>query len=204
MLEEDAIPTKSSSIIPRMNYTIINTLLRVVKNGLEAKKTVDDAIDRCSAVLNIRESIELCRLEAELEPKEDMKASLDSFDSNSPIRQGLLHLKRYFMIIAFQCYLDVTSADSLGVDIMTFKEWMQSHSEFNLMIQEMEQGAINSLVPVEKMSPGDGIALTTEVLDVVNRRNGGVLARQTILKVCFSNQVRYVSRCSKDVFGGED
>jgi hypothetical protein len=79
------------------------------------------------------------------------------------------------MMIAFQCYLDQTSPE---VPVKTdparqsFKQWMDSHEEFNQMVEDMETGGMESLVPVEQMSPGDGIALTTEVIDVVNRRFG--------------------------------
>ena len=40
-------------------------LLRVIRKGPAVKSAVDDAIDQCSAVFNLRDSIEEARLEAE-------------------------------------------------------------------------------------------------------------------------------------------
>lgn len=40
-------------------------LLRVIRKGPAVKRAVDDAIDRCSAVYNLREAIEESRVRAE-------------------------------------------------------------------------------------------------------------------------------------------
>lgn len=40
-------------------------LLRVIRKGPAVKRAVDDAIDRCSAVLNLRDAIEDSRVHAE-------------------------------------------------------------------------------------------------------------------------------------------
>jgi hypothetical protein len=102
-----------------------------------------------------------------------LEMSEPEFQRLRKIKRGLQYLKRYFMMIAFQCYLDQTSPE-VPIDAdpprSSFKQWMDSHEEFYQMIEDMETGGMESLVPVEQMSPGDGIALTTEVIDVVNRR----------------------------------
>ncbi|KAJ3280819.1 hypothetical protein HK104_000390 [Borealophlyctis nickersoniae] len=160
---------------PRLNYQSIHSLLRIIRNGLECKRLVDDAIDNCGALLNIRDAIETMRLQAENETDERIKAAT--------VAKGLLHLKRYFYLIAFQSYLD-QHEPGLGGELETFKNWLERHPEFGTVAQEMTRDSgIDALVPVEHLSPGDGIALTTEVSEVVNRRNGAVLAQGTILKV---------------------
>lgn len=149
---------------------------------------MDRVIDQCGAVLNIRDSIELSRLSAEnidiqgksvRSPSPDgrVEANDSEMQRERAIKRGLVHLKRYFMLIALQCYLDQNSPDrvleqtsSSDASHCTFQNWVDSHHEFSQMIEEMENGGMDSLVPVEQMSPGDGIALTTEVVDVVNRR----------------------------------
>jgi hypothetical protein len=104
------------------------------------------------------------------------------------IKSGLQYLKRYFMMIAFQCFLDQTSPEAHNEaegTVLTFKQWMDSHEEFYQMIEDMENGGMESLVPVEQMSPGDGIALTTEVIDVVNRRFVFVRSYYSGMEVCW-------------------
>ncbi|KAJ1570068.1 hypothetical protein HK096_003163 [Nowakowskiella sp. JEL0078] len=206
-------PSPPQTSTPRLNYQLIHSLLRVIKNGLECKKVVDDMIDQCSQFVNLRESIESCQVSAEQAPAENplpsaansikpSKISESNFSTGSlldlnpmvthqpiqltrkrQIKRGLLQLKRYFMLIAFQSYLDSNPPKNIELgSLESFKSWMKKYPEFNTMLQEFEIAGLEALTPVEKMTPGDGIALTSEVLDVVNSRNGSVLAKQTILK----------------------
>jgi len=48
-------------------------LLRVIRKGPAVKSAVDDAIDQCSAVYNLRDSIEEARLRAEQATDEKQK-----------------------------------------------------------------------------------------------------------------------------------
>ncbi|TPX31687.1 hypothetical protein SmJEL517_g05062 [Synchytrium microbalum] len=167
----DAMPPNAK---PRINYQIIHSLLRVIRNGLECKNMVDSVIDDCGQFMNIRDSIEQCRLQAENESDKDLK--------KRAVRRGLLNLKRYFILILFQCYLDQNRLDHVTQRNESFKLWMDRHPEFATIREDFENADIQALVPVEKLAPGDGVALTNEVLKVVNSRNGQVLAQQTILK----------------------
>ncbi|KAJ1539576.1 hypothetical protein HK405_012731, partial [Cladochytrium tenue] len=143
--------------------------------GVEVRQWVDETIDQCSTYsTHLRDVIEKWRLAAEGAENEQMR--------RRAVRKGLASLRRYFGLIAFGAYLTSVSPDELGAVIDTFRQWMGRHKEFATMLEEMERGGLQSLVPVEHLSPGDGIALTTEVLDVVNSRDGAVLAKQTILK----------------------
>lgn len=162
-----------SSDKPRPNYQITHSLLRVIRNGLECKRMVDEVVDNCGAYLNLRDSIEQWRIKAENETDENAR--------KRAIRRGLLHLKRYFLLITFQAYLDQTPPTMIE-KLESFRSWVARHQEFKTMREDLEHADIEALVPVEKLSPGDGIALTSEVLDVVNRRDGGVLAQHTIIK----------------------
>ncbi|RUS27280.1 hypothetical protein BC938DRAFT_483485 [Jimgerdemannia flammicorona] len=156
-----------------VNYQIINSLLRVIKNGLECKRLVDEIVDDCAVYLNLRDCIEDFRLHAENAADETIK--------RRAVKRGLAALERYFLLICFQSYLDQMDADTAG-DLESFQAWMARHQEFDTILQELERDGMESLVPVEKLNPGDGIALTSEVLSVVNQRKGQVLALQTILK----------------------
>lgn len=158
----------------KVTYQIIHSLLRVIKDGLECKRIVDEIIEACSHAINLRTAIEQCRTDAERDVGDDSAVKRS-------VKKGILNLKRYFLLIVFQSYLNDTSPDTLG-NLITFKTWFAGRPELGLMRSELESGTLNSLIPVEQMRPGDGIALTSEVLSVVNSRNGGVLASQTILK----------------------
>lgn len=47
--------------------------MRVIRKGPAVKSTVDDAIDQCSAVYNLRESIDLLRVKSEEATDEGQK-----------------------------------------------------------------------------------------------------------------------------------
>jgi hypothetical protein len=169
-------------IEPTINYQVIHSLLRVVKFGLECKRIVDQTIDTCASAMNLRDAIEFWRLKADSEINEDQKRRC--------VKRGIEALKRYFLLIAFQAYLIQTSVESLDC-LETFAVWMERHQELITMLHELDPSNEKALMPVDPLRPGDGVALTSEVVQVVNSRRGGVLAPQTILK--FDQYVLFVS-----------
>ncbi len=154
------------------SYGVIHSLLRTIRNGLEAKRAVDNAIDACDKTINLRESIETWRIQAENES--------DPAARKRATRRSQLHLERYFMLICFQAYLDAHPVDES--ELPSFASWVEDHQEFATMRAEIEHGDMSTLTPVDKLNPGDGVALTSEELEVVKTRRGQVLAPQTILK----------------------
>lgn len=156
----------------RLNYQIINSLLRVIKNGLENKWIVDNAIDKCGAFLNLRDAIESAHVQMENEIDENKQRRI--------LKRGIVCLERYFLLICFQAYLDETSPDMMG-ETESFENWMKRHQEIETIRQEFKTEDKSLIVPVEK-SIGDGLALSSEVMQVVRARHGQVLAQQTILK----------------------
>lgn len=157
------------------NYQVINSLLRVIRNGLEVKRTVDAAIDLCGSCLNLRDSIEEYRQKAE-----------DAGDNKAYfIKRGVQALRRYFQLIVFQAYLDQTPPDTLS-RLDSFESWVRKRKELRTIRKDLEGHAtLKALIPLEKVQPGDGVALTDEVLEVVARRNGATLMQNTILKADF-------------------
>ncbi|OBZ84318.1 Paladin [Choanephora cucurbitarum] len=155
-----------------LNYQIVNSLLRVIKNGLEVKRNVDEVIDKCGAFLNLREMIESEHLKAENESDEKKKAAY--------VRRGVAALHRYFMLLCFGAYLDSTPPDS-ATSTETFDVWMNKRPEIGTLLHEFNDRDEKLIVPVEK-SIGDGMALSSEIMSVVASRHGQVLAQQTILK----------------------
>eukprot|EP00834_Sanchytrium_tribonematis_P007654 NODE_726_length_4415_cov_0.494556.p1 type:complete len:1175 gc:universal NODE_726_length_4415_cov_0.494556:3709-185(-) len=157
--------------ISNINYQSIHGLLRVIKNGLEIKKMVDDVIDNNSQIFNIRDSIEKYRVEAESTNNEKIRAEC--------IAKGVLNLERYFILIVFQSYLDQNAPDAY---LIKFGQWLKQHEEILQMFKELSKASIKDLLSIDKILPGDGLALTNEILKVVKSRNGQVLAQNTILK----------------------
>jgi hypothetical protein len=93
-----------------------------------------------------------------------------------------VHLKRYFILIVFQSFLNQTAPES-HQKMTQFSDWYSKHPELKSIAQELDTGGIIGLTPVEELVPGDGLALTNEVRDVVNGRQGAVVAQGTIIKV---------------------
>ncbi|RCH91776.1 hypothetical protein CU097_012255, partial [Rhizopus azygosporus] len=169
---------RSPSCYP--NYQIINSLLRVIKRGLENKQIVDYTMDQCAiGARQLRDIIESARVQAEKEKEEDPS------QFKRTVKRGITALERYFLFICFQAYLDGTSP-SLVNETESFSHWMERHPELNTILDDLlcasEEEQFRSLMPVEKSLTGDGIALSSEVMSVVSRRHGQVLAQQTILK----------------------
>ncbi|KAI8078822.1 inositol hexakisphosphate-domain-containing protein [Halteromyces radiatus] len=164
------------TIQPRLNYQIINSLLRVIKNGLENKSVVDNVIDQCGAVLNLRDMIESVHIRAE-------ETTDDDDQRRRILKTGMVALERYFLLICFQAYLDNTSPDTLN-DTESFLAWSKRHAEIGTILQELRRDEImEHIAPVEKSSSiGDGVALSSEVMSVVRKRCGQVLSQNSILK----------------------
>jgi hypothetical protein len=99
------------------HYQIIHSLLRVIRGGLECKQRVDQVISHCATHLHLRKSIENARLQAE--------AALDDESKHRAIQRGLMALRRYFLVIAFQSYLE-SSPGSIN-EMESFSAWMSRH-----------------------------------------------------------------------------
>ena len=81
------------------------------------KQAVDDAIDQCAEVMNLRDSIEEARSRAEQAPDERQR--------RLHAHRGLQNLRRYFELIIFQAYLQSTEPDT-----------MQTHESFESFVKD--------------------------------------------------------------------
>jgi hypothetical protein len=133
---------------------------------------VDDAIDTCGAFLNLREMIDSEQIKADNETDEDKKQMY--------MKRSIAALQRYFVLLCFQAYLDSTTPQSLD-STESFESWFKRRPEIGMLLKEINTHHQHVVIPVEK-SIGDGVALSTEIMSVVNTRHGQVLAQQTILK----------------------
>lgn len=102
------------------SFTVID-LLRVIRSGLVVKATVDQAIDRCAQLMNLRESIEdarVCAEQASNDLQRRQYAQKGFFAVFADLRRaycidstGFHNLRRYFELIIFQWYLQSTEPD---------------------------------------------------------------------------------------------
>ncbi|OCF37043.1 hypothetical protein I316_00947 [Kwoniella heveanensis BCC8398] len=167
---------KSTTSAPRTSWQIINSCLRVIRNGLDVKQAVDEAIDATAAQFNIREAIEDARIRAQEASDPEIKQKLTD--------KGLYHLRRYFHLILFQAYLDDSAPDQENP--YSFESFIKHRpAVFKTLEKELQEGGFQSLSPIERMEPADGMALPDEVTQVVASRSGAILSAQTILKSDF-------------------
>lgn len=174
----------------RKNYQLTHSLLRVIRNGLECKRIVDEVIDDCGSNINLRNSIEESRLAAE--------TCIDEAQKKRIVDKGLVQLKRYFILIVFQSFLNQTAPES-PQKMTKFSVWYSKHPELESIRQELDATGILGLTPVEDLVPGDGLALTNEVRDVVNGRQGAVVAQGTIIKVFLERRDFHSTTCFQAV-----
>ncbi|ODO07006.1 hypothetical protein I350_04372 [Cryptococcus amylolentus CBS 6273] len=160
---------------PKTSWQVINSCLRVIRNGLHVKQVVDEAIDATAAQFNLRQAIEDIYVEASEATEPEKKRKLTSI--------GLHHLKRYYHLLLFAAYLDDRAPEQ--EEYYSFESFIKHRPVFKTLEKELEEGGIESLAPLEKIDPADGMALPDEVTQVVVNRAGVILSAQTILKSDF-------------------
>lgn len=88
-------------------YRVVMSLVRLLPGGMEVKNAVDSAVDRCSAIGNLRSDIAVCKHTAEAAPQ---GSSNDPGSTAWAARQlGVHYLKRYFLLIAFRWVMTACS-----------------------------------------------------------------------------------------------
>lgn len=148
------------------------------------KEAVDDAIDKCGDVFNLRDSIETFRMSAE--------ASNDPLQKKIYIQRGLQNLRRYFELILFQAYLQATPPDIIRT-VETFETYVKKRPVFKTFENEMKAEGVLSLKPLERMDVSEGIALPDEIATTVANRSGSILSASTILKSDFFSNLQKMS-----------
>ncbi|QRV75009.1 paladin [Ceratobasidium sp. AG-Ba] len=170
--------------LPRHSYQIINNLLRVIKRGPDVKRIVDDAIDQCDQYLNLRESIEEARMQAEDATDERQKKRF--------IQIGLHNLRKYFELIVFQHYLMESDPDTIR-SFESFEHFVRSRPVIATFENELKVEGAKALKPLERSERQDGAAFFDDIQHVVANRSGSVLSASTILKSDFFSNLQKMS-----------
>ncbi|CUA76059.1 Paladin [Danio rerio] [Rhizoctonia solani] len=173
-------PSESKS---RLSYQIINNLLRVIRRGPDVKRIVDDAIDQCDQFLNLRESIEDARLQAE--------GSADEQQKKRFIQIGLHNLRKYFELIVFQSFLSENDPDTVRT-FASFEEFVKSRPVIATFENELQVEGAKALKPLERSEREDA-AFADDIQFVVANRSGSVLSASTILKSDFFSNLQKMS-----------
>ncbi|EST07320.1 hypothetical protein PSEUBRA_003137 [Kalmanozyma brasiliensis GHG001] len=180
LLDDNPITASSDENLPSkrppLSYHVINSLLRVIPRGLEVKKMVDEAIDQCATVTNLRESIEISRLAAEDTEDDSLR--------KKHLQSAIHNLRRYFLLIVFQSYLTQTRPDLLEAS-PSFRSFVTRQPVFETIAKEFDKIDISTIMPLQKVDASDGMALSDEVQEVVSHRSGSILSAYTMLKSDF-------------------
>jgi protein-tyrosine phosphatase len=168
----------------RHSYQVINNLLRIVRKGPAVKNTVDEVIDRCAIVMNLRDSIEDERILAEKATDEKQKRIHAS--------KGMHNLRRYFELILFQAYLRSTEPDTMQ-SFETFKSFIENRPVIKTFEKELIAEGLHALKPLERADASDSVAHPDEVKQVVVNRSGSILSASTILKSDFFSNLQKMS-----------
>ncbi|KAI0707157.1 inositol hexakisphosphate-domain-containing protein [Earliella scabrosa] len=169
---------------PRQSYQIINNLLRVIRKGPMVKQAVDDAIDQCAEVFNLRDAIEEARARAE--------QATDERQRRLYAHRGLQNLRRYFELIIFQAYLQSAEPDTMQTH-ESFESFVKSRPVIKTFEKELLSEDLNTLKPLERVHEAEGMALPDEVQKVVANRAGSILSASTILKSDFFSNLQKMS-----------
>ena len=190
----------SSSLV---HYKVITNLIRMLKDGNEAKRLSDWFIDQAGQFINLRASIEDYR-------KAASRCTDDRRNCRKLVNKGIHCLKRYALLILFQAYLLERSRNDLSEND-TFEVWIGRHQEFGNLFHELESKELQGLTVLSEIEkpedqqkqsqvqaqPSQGslsrapssesvhhktLAKEREVKAVVAGRLGSVLAPMTILK----------------------
>ena len=94
------------------------------KRGREAKQMLDECIDKCDALENVRQAPAKCKLNA----RHDVHAS----EKWSWL--GLLYLERYYNLLLFASYCRDTAGDGF---VLRFSQWVRAHWNLKRDIREM-------------------------------------------------------------------
>ncbi|XP_057966263.1 uncharacterized protein LOC131156522 isoform X2 [Malania oleifera] len=172
----------SEEAIRRGEYAVVRSLVRVLEGGVEGKRQVDEVIDKCASMQNLREAIATYRNSILRQPDEMKREALLSF--------FVEYLERYYFLICFAVYIHTERAalhpSSSGH--CSFADWMRARPELYSIIRRLlrrdPMGALGyaslkpSLMKIAECTDGR----PCEMGIVAARRSGEVLGSQTVLK----------------------
>ena len=163
------------------NYAVIQKLVLLVDYGNETKGIVDIVIDACGKLKNLRKAIFAYR-----RPRKSWGPSWGRADESvqgrhAAFRRGTEYLERYFILVAFACWLD---CDHYHSGRGSFYEWFANRQD------------LKELKKTIRTNPGAALTVSSPALSIaqakhswayehrmcLNSRAGLILKKNTILK----------------------
>jgi len=111
----------------RGEYSVVLKLMAAIEGGEQIKAQVDEAIDACSHMQNLRDAIYECKLASENPTATDA-------DKKMYLKRGINYLERYWWLILFNTYL-LNTAPKFP---RSFTKWMQSRWGYRRMLRKLE------------------------------------------------------------------
>lgn len=103
------------------NKLVILRLIALIENGLFVKWQVDQAIDKCDAVQNLRTAVQEERERCAGDP------------TSKYLKRALNYLERYFWLIIFNAYLNDVPAMNVK-----FSVWMRGRWGLKKLLRKIE------------------------------------------------------------------
>lgn len=180
-------------------YVIVVEMMRVLERGAESKLILDQVVDACGMLLNIREGILQHRLEFS-------KVA----NGEKHLKQGLVLLERYLSLLALASFLMEDGDKKRKVSL--FSEWLSERPEIEGIILYVKRKGLSLLLfrPIDSLSSASPSSATlsvfkkkstdvrriidsvtvdfsqfshAEVERIVGARSGAVLTSGTLLKL---------------------
>ena len=169
----------------RGEWDVIMKLVRLLKNGKQAKAMCDAAVDACGRVHHIRLAI--------VSAFQRSEHARGDIEYKRMVRSTEAALKRYFYLICFASYLQdqPTTLTPAYMAAHSFQHFLRLHPELNKLanslIEETNIQDITSLTAGGSGAAAEGGELAeSSVCDPMDahvfERNGAVLGRRTIIK----------------------
>ncbi|KAL4440251.1 hypothetical protein ABPG75_003252 [Micractinium tetrahymenae] len=169
-------------------YVAVRRFTRILERGPDAKATVDEVVDACGVLINLRTAIIRYRQPRSFDRffRPEIQARHNAF------QRGSAYLERYCMLICFTAYLQYCRVR--GRRLM-FEEWTAARPDVCQARDFIHQNPATALAPLPLVLPltpapsslptpvpsGRNVSLD-EQRRVLMKRRGSVVGRRSILK----------------------
>lgn len=171
-------------------YIGVRRFTRTLERGMEAKAEVDEVIDACGVLVNLRTAIMRYRKPKSVETF--FRPELQS--RHSAFQRGSAYMERYCMLIAFSVYLHECRQKGRS---LTFEDWLLARTDITSSIDGIHLNPAGALAPVpvapdlipqyssndysEEISSDHHVSIS-EARRILLRRRGHTIGKRTILK----------------------
>mmetsp|Transcript_8636 Transcript_8636/g.23207 ORF Transcript_8636/g.23207 Transcript_8636/m.23207 type:complete len:590 (-) Transcript_8636:439-2208(-) len=118
-------------------FAVVVRLVQTVPNGRLIKQLLDDAIDECAGIQNLRTAIVKCKQRAQAGKEEEGEEGTGKGESTTSsefwIGRGTNYLERYVYLFLFAAYC----LENAPVFTSSFSDWMHEHWSYKRAIRKI-------------------------------------------------------------------